>query len=34
MQFFEKYKIITNKLESIFEEEEKEFVKQVKSLKD
>ena len=34
MQFFEKYNIITNKIESVFEDEEKEFVKQVKSLKD
>ena len=34
MQFYEKYNIITNKIESVLEEEEKEFVKQVNLLKD
>ena len=34
MKFYEKYNIITNKIESVCEEEEKEFVMKIKLLKE
>ena len=33
MDFYEKYYIITNKIELVYEEEEKELIKQIESLK-